>query len=463
MGQPFPVPIKILGDVKMTNSTFKLMMFSAAAALGWAGAAATADAAPDFRGKRVNVIIGSSPGGGTDGTSRLVGRYLQKYLPGKPQMIYRNMPAGHGVKANNYFYNDVKPDGLTWFGGASSYVDANNLRKKVVKYNPTKYEYIGAVNRGGSVVTINKAKIKNLTDKSLPPVVIGTLDGSRSWAQMLAFGVAHLGWNIKFVVGYPGSAALTLATRRGEIDGFGTSGIALQKSLIKTGKFQGVVQIGELEGDKIDRRVSFPDVPTMPELMKGKVSGKDMAAFDFWTKSAGIDKWYALPPKTPKAIVKVYRAAFIKANKDPEYIKFAKHQFSADFRPISAATITDQITSTAYPKLEVIEHVRQTRIKAGLPAARLSDEELAKLAKKLVGEGLKVKAKLDAVKRGGRWLHFKNKGQDHKAKVSSSRSKVSINGKKAKRKALKPGMTCEIAYGSNGGEVKSVSCSAKQS
>jgi tripartite-type tricarboxylate transporter receptor subunit TctC len=447
----------------MTNSAFKFMLLGAAAAVGMAGAAATADAAPDFKGKRLNVIIGSSPGGGTDGTSRLVGRYLEKYLPGQPRMIYRNMPAGHGVKANNYFYNQVKPDGLTWFGGASSYVDANNLRKKVVDYDPTKYEYFGAVNRGGSVVTINKAKVKNLTDKSMKPVVIGTLDGSRSWAQMLAFGVQHLDWNIKFVVGYPGSAALTLATRRGEIDGFGTSGIAIQRSLIKTGNFVGIAQIGEMEGDKIDRRVSFPDVPAMAELMKGKVSGMDKEAYDFWEKSAGIDKWYALPPKTPKPIVEVYKAAFIKANKDPEFIKFAKHQFSADFRPISAATITDQVKSTAYPKLEVMERVRQTRIKAGLPSAPLSEEELARLAKKLAGPGLKVKAKLDDVKRGGRILMFKNGGEAHKAKVSSSRSKVMINGKDAKRKALKPGMECEIAYGSNGGEVKTVSCSAKQS
>ncbi|MDX1484450.1 MAG: hypothetical protein R3229_08215 [Alphaproteobacteria bacterium] len=447
----------------MTNASFKFLTLAAAGVLAWTGAAASAEAAPDFRGKRINVIIGSSPGGGTDGTSRLVGRFLEKYLPGNPRMIYRNMPAGHGVKANNYFYNQVKPDGFTWFGGASSYVDANNLRKKVVEYNPTHYKFFGAVNRGGSVVTINKKKIKNLTDKSMAPVVIGTLDGSRSWAQMLAFGVHHLGWNIKFVVGYPGSAALTLATRRGEIDGFGTSNISQQRSLIRTGDFQGVVQIGERGDGVITRRESFPDVPTMPELMAGKVSGLDKEAFEFWSKVSGIDKWYALPPKTPDSIVKVYIDAFVKANKDPEYIKFAKHQFSVDFRPVSAATITDQVKSTAYPDLKLIEHIRQTRIEAGLPAARLSDEEMAKLAKKLMGEGLKVKAKLDAVKRGGRWLHFKNNGEAHKAKVSSSRSKVTINGKKAKRKALKAGMTCEIAYGSNGGEVKSVSCQAGQS
>jgi len=444
----------------MTQDNIKTTLLATFCALGCAFVAVVAEAAPNFKGKRINVIIGSSPGGGTDGTTRLVGRFLEKHLPGKPRMVFRNMPAGHGVKASNYFYNRVKPDGLTWMGGASSYVDANNLRKSVVKYNPTHYKFIGAVLRGGSVTTINKAKLKNLTDKTMKPVIIGTLDGSRSWAQMLAFGKLHLGWNIKFVVGYPGSAALALATRRGEIDGFGTSAIAIHKSLLRTGNFQGIVQIGEAQDGGFARRQTFPDVPTMPELMRGKVSGLDKEAFDFWTKASGIDKWYALPPKTPEGFVKVYRAAFIKANKDPDYIKFAKHQFSADFRPVGASTITDQVGSTAYPKLTIMEHIRQIRIKAGLPSAPLSAKQLERLAKKLAGPGLKVKAKLLAVKRGGRFLHFKNKGAAHKAKVSSSRSKVTINGKKAKRKKLKAGMLCEIAY-FNGGEVKKVSCSSR--
>ncbi|MCZ6813097.1 MAG: hypothetical protein O7F14_03480, partial [Alphaproteobacteria bacterium] len=116
----------------MTRFSLRALVFGIVATLGWAGAMEGATAAPDFKDKKINVIIGSSPGGGTDGTTRLVGRYLEKYLPGEPRMLYRNMPAGHGVKASNYFANVVKADGSFWMGGSSSYVDANNLRKKVV-------------------------------------------------------------------------------------------------------------------------------------------------------------------------------------------------------------------------------------------------------------------------------------------------------------------------------------------
>lgn len=443
----------------MKRLMFDAAIFGALIFIGCAGAATTAHAAPDFSGKRIDVIIGSSPGGGTDGTTRLVGRYLAKYLPGKPQMIYRNMPAGHAAKANNYFYNSVKPDGLTWLGGGSGYVDPNNLRRKVVKYNPTHYVFIGGINRGGSIVAVNKSKLKNLTDKSMKPVVIGTMDGTRSWATALAFGARHLGWNIKFVVGYPGTAALYLAARRGEVDGFGTSNINTLKSAFKTGEFAGVVQNGEVEDGKILRRNSFPDVPPMPELIKGKLSGLDKEAFGFWVSQNGIDKWYALPPKTPDDIAAVYRAAFTKATKDPQFVRIAKHQFSADFRPVKAATIEAEVKATAYPNTEVVERIRQTRIKVGLPGLRLSDAEMARLAAKLGGTLLKVKANLDDVKRGGRVLHFKNGNEAHTARVSGSRSKVIIDGKNAKRGALKPGLKCEISYAGNGGEVKSVTCS----
>ncbi len=429
------------------------------AALTMAAAHAASAAEVSFKGKRINVIIGSQPGGGTDGTTRLVGRYLEKYLPGKPRLIYRNMPAGHGVKASNYFANEVKRDGLTWMGGARSYVDATNMSKKVVKYDPTKYEFIGAVSRGGSVVIISKAKLANLTDKSKKPVIVGGLDGSRSWAQLILWGADYLGWNVKFVIGYPGSSALALALRRGEIDMFGTSSLLMHQGLNKTGKFHELVQLGEPgPNGTIIRRLSFKDVPTMPVMMNGKTSGLAKETFESWVKTNQIDKWYALPPGTPKKYVTVYRTAYKEAIKDPEFIKAGKFQFSADFNPVSAADIARLVRDTAYPRDEIVNFQRQMKVRHGLPATKLSDKEMAAMAAKRGIKLLKVTVKLEAVKRGGRWLHFTVKGKKHKAKVSGSRTKVKIAGKKAKRKKLKAGMKCNISYLGNGAEARLVDC-----
>ena len=420
-----------------------------------ASGAAAADVT--FKGKRIDAIIGSSPGGGTDGTTRLVGRYLEKYLPGKPTIVYRNMPAGHGIQALKYFSKVAKKDGTAWIGGSSSYVDANNLRKSVVDYDPRTFLYIGGVARGGSVVTVRKNKIANITDKSLPPTVIGEVDGSRSWGQMMLWGKDALGWNIKFVIGYPGAPALVLAARRGEVDGFGTSTIALLRSMAKTDKFDPYVQIGEASGGKVVPRESFPNVAVMAKLMEGKLSGDGKEAFTYWTKANQIDKWYALPPGTPKDVVEAYRAAYTKATKDPEFRKFGEHQFSEDFTTQTADDVFDLVNSTAYPKASIFTYMHDMAVRNGLPGEPLSEEELAKLAAEK--GGIKsVSTQLDKIENGGRELHFKAKGAAQKVKISGHRTKIMVKGKEAKRSKLKAGMACEIAYMGNGGEATEVKC-----
>ena len=66
--------------------------------------------------------------------------------------------------------------------------------------------------------------------------------------------------------------------------------------------------------------------------------------------------------------------------------------------------------------------------------------------------------KVTATKRGGRRIFIDYKGKNVKAKVSGSRTKVTINGKKAKRKAIKVGMTCTFTYPGPGQEAKRVDC-----
>ncbi len=44
------------------------------------------------------------------------------------------------------------------------------------------------------------------------------------------------------------------------------------------------------------------------------------------------------------------------------------------------------------------------------------------------------------------------------AKVSGSRTKITLNGKKVKRKAIKLGMTCQFTYPKPGEEAAMVDC-----
>jgi tripartite-type tricarboxylate transporter receptor subunit TctC len=418
---------------------------------------ATADEAL-FKGKRVESIIVSTAGGGTDTSTRLVGRYLGKHLPGQPDVVFRNMPAGHGTAGLNYFAKQVKPNGLTWVGGSSSHVDSTTLAKEAVEYNPTKFEIFGGVSRGGSLLVLRKEKLANLTDKSLPPVIAGEIDGNRSWGQMIMWGADILGWNIKFVVGYPGSGPLNLAARRGEIDMFGTAGLTLLKDILATNQFVAVAQDGAVVDGASTGRKDFPGVPVFADLVEGKASGLQYETFEFWNSSVQMDKWYALPNGTPKEYVEAYRAAWNKLVVDPEFLKNAYLQFGEDFTPISGAQVAKMIARTSYPRKEITAHFESLKIKYGLPAQPLRDDEIARLAKArgLIPDALKVTAVLKAVNNDGRQVVIAAGDQETTLNVSGSRTNVSVGGKKVARGDLKPGMNCEIGY--SGKDAELISC-----
>lgn len=77
---------------------------------------------------------------------------------------------------------------------------------------------------------------------------------------------------------------------------------------------------------------------------------------------------------------------------------------------------------------------------------------------KTVASYYKVMVIIDRVDNGGRKLRFKDDGTKASAGVSRSKTKVIIGGKKAKRSAIKAGMTCVIDYQGSGSTARAVYC-----
>ncbi len=255
---------------------------------------------------------------------------------------------------------------------------------------------------------------------------------------------------------------MLLAIQRGETHMTGTGNLSLLKEMFASGNFVGIAQLGDVQQDgAIEQRSNFEDIPTFPQLVKGKASGLTAEAFEFGAKLNNIDKWYALPPGTPKEIVDAYRTAWGKMTKDPEFIRQGKNLFSADFEPISGEAQADMVKKTAYPKAEILAFMSDLKIKHGLPAEPLSDEELAAMAKE---KGLDkanipaVQVVLQAVGEAGREIEFTIDGNARKMGVSSSRTKVSIAGQKAERGDLKPGMSCAVEFMGDAKEANGVAC-----
>src|SRR5918997_902647 len=64
-----------------------------------------------YRGKQVRFIISSATGGDYDQWSRLIARYLGKYIPGNPTIIPQNMPGAGQIIATNLLFNVAYKDG----------------------------------------------------------------------------------------------------------------------------------------------------------------------------------------------------------------------------------------------------------------------------------------------------------------------------------------------------------------
>ena len=335
----------------------------------WALAGAPALADVSFKGKTVRVIVASNAGGGTDLAGRLINRFMKKYLSGDPRFVYQYMGAGGGkIKAANYLANRIKPDGLTLMNTDSSPLQPHILRRKVIKYDPRKFIPIGGVHRGGSVLFVRKDAHKRLTDKNAAKVNVGGTSGARAWQAMNVWGAEFLGWNLKWIVGYPGTGALVKAISQGEIDILGTQNAYIINELKEAGVIDLIAQEGTRDAEGYSPRSSFKDVAIFPELMAAKNVGKlAMAGYESWMGPSTVDKWLTLPPKTPPEYVKAYRDAFQKAVNDPEFLKIARKQFSIDLTAMTGETLEKRIVQIVDAPKEALDYASKLRKKYDVP------------------------------------------------------------------------------------------------
>jgi hypothetical protein len=302
--------------------------------------AALAQDGPSLRGKTVTLIIGSAPGGGTDAFGRLAATGLAAVLPGAPAVVVRNIPGADGITAMNYMVQQVAPDGMTITAAANTTADPLHTRKPQAQFDPAAFGIFGGAGRGGEVLLINRAAEQRLADPGAPPVVMGALGGAlRSGMQMTAWGIAYLGWNAKWVLGYRGTNELMLALERGEIDMTSTGNLFQIQRLIDSGKFRILVQTGTLKEGALVPRPDFGNAPIFASLMAGRLADPIAAeAFDYWGSIVSMDKWLALPPRAPPATLDMYRQAYARLVQDPDFLERGR-KISDDFVPMASRDV----------------------------------------------------------------------------------------------------------------------------
>ena len=146
-------------------------------------------------------------------------------------------------------------------------------------------------------------------------------------------------------------------------------------------------------------------------------------------------------PGVPADRLNILRAAFKAALHDPQLLKEAKRAKR----------------NVAWTAPSVIDGINRQILGA-------SDQVIAafkagaKKPKKDLSKFLKHMGMVTKIKKKGRSVWIDHKGKEVMAKISGSRTKITVAGKKVKRKAIKVGMNCQFTYPKPGAEAAMVDC-----
>jgi tripartite-type tricarboxylate transporter receptor subunit TctC len=302
--------------------------------------AARADAVGDFyKGKQIRFIVRTLPGGDYDQLTRVLARFMGKYIPGKPDMVVVNMTGGGGIVAANYMAEVAPKDG-TVIGIVSQGLatdDALNLSKGL-KADLKQFGWISNVVYSNQLLVVwHESPTKTLEDAKKRETTIGATGAGSVSVQIPAFLNNVYGTRFKLVFGYRGGQLIDLAMERGEVEGRGAnpySGwMSAKPTWIPEKKIIPLVQLG------LTKEPELPDVPLIVDL---KVKAGDRPLLEFMARAAAVGRPLATTPGVPPDRLTALRKAFMDTVKDPEFIKEAKKQ-NLTIRPMTAEKIQEVI------------------------------------------------------------------------------------------------------------------------
>src|ERR1700733_16054765 len=133
------------------------------------------DAVADFyRGKQINIIVGSTAGGGYDTYARLISRHFSEHMPGNPEVVVQNMPGAGSGKAAGYVYSVAPKDGTVMAAVFPGVLLDPLIGDVQVQYDPNKFSYVGNANADVYICFLRSdAPARTFADTRTHEVILG--------------------------------------------------------------------------------------------------------------------------------------------------------------------------------------------------------------------------------------------------------------------------------------------------
>jgi len=306
-----------------------------------------------WRGKQIDYIVPTSPGGDYDLRSRLMARHFPRLLPGNPNVVVRNMPGGLGIAAANYLAKAAPRDGSVLHTIFQNMPTLQAIGAKEVQFDVREFGWIGNTTNSPNVInswhTTGITKIEDLFTKELVVGAPGAASTSAIYPQAMN---QILGTKFKVVTGYPGGNDVNLAMERGEVGGRGSNSWHSWKAnhphWLAEKKIFILVQVA------LERAPDLKDVPLMHELAK---NDEDREVLKLMSSDMGISRAVVTTPGVPAERLAAFRTAFNTMMKDPEFMAEAD-KLKMDISPSTGQQAQAVAESMLKAPPKVIERAR---------------------------------------------------------------------------------------------------------
>jgi tripartite-type tricarboxylate transporter receptor subunit TctC len=318
---------------------------------------AVAHAEPFYKGKTIDFIIGSNPGGGYDIYARTLARHLPRHIPGNPDIVPKNMPGAGSAKAATFLFQQGAKDGTQLgaiFPGAIMDPLLGEHAGKAA-YKPTEFNFVGSAdNTTRMCVTWHTSKSKTYADAMRRKTVLGASQAGGSTRDYAYMQNKLTGTQFDIVSGYKGSVDILIAMERGEVEGmcgYDFSSLRGQRpQWLAEKKVNILVQVAAESNPELDKM----GVPTLWKFVK---NDDDRKVIELVVSQQIFGRPYFLPPGVPLERVKVIRDAFLATVKDEAFLADAK-KARIDIEPVGGAKVQDVVAKLYGAPKRLIERAK---------------------------------------------------------------------------------------------------------
>jgi tripartite-type tricarboxylate transporter receptor subunit TctC len=333
---------------------YRLLLIVAFPALSNAAPASTPSAVEFYKAHPTLVLGVPTDAGGTyDTYTRLLARYIAKYIPGTPTVIVENVGAAGGLVLANQAYNSAPKDGtfLAMVRGSTIQEQVNG--EAAAMFDGRRFSWIGNMNMEyDSCIVMQNSPVRSIEDLRRNQLIVGASGvGAQSYSFPLVYN-AVLQTKFKVVTGYKSTPERMLAMERGELTGnCGIDTSAIQATFYKQYK-EGKIRVLLQAAIKKDQR--FSEVPNILDEAKAPA---DRQALEYMFATLELGRPFVVAAETPKDRVAVLRNAFDRAMLDPDLIAEAK-KLQLDINTMNGDECAAAVARLYATPPSVIERVR---------------------------------------------------------------------------------------------------------